>query len=298
MLSGTLTSETWSQIWPILNTSTYTPFDEKTFRKFAEKYVNIRQKWVNGFLQPDYTDAKIDLILEKMGHLLVMKSQKDAGFQQEIKEYPLYIPTPQIIKDFAIMIIKDKVIEIKSKGILITAETASSEKSKLLQIASGTVIDNDLNRIIISDYKAKFIKEYFAGKKLMILYNFRAEKTIIERNFKITENHKIFNESNDLVLCKQITSGSEGIDAGTADAAVFFNVHYSGRAYTQVRQRINFKTRETEAAVYFCLSEIGIEKDVWDIVKTKSDYTNVEYTKYKFEKLSKLKNKTIELFGE
>jgi hypothetical protein len=46
MLSGTLTSETWSQIYPILNTSSYTPFEETSFRKFAEKYVNIKSKYI------------------------------------------------------------------------------------------------------------------------------------------------------------------------------------------------------------------------------------------------------------
>ena len=170
--SGTFTPETLSQIWNICQVSDFTPFEEKTFILFASKYINVYTKPINGYNIPQYDKPIIDKIYEKINPLLVEYTQSDAGFKQQIIEEIEIIPTPQGIKDLAFMAMKKNMIYFKKDNqfVEINIDNAAVEQSKLQQLCSGTILDNDSNGFILSDFKAKHIKEKYANEKKIIFY--------------------------------------------------------------------------------------------------------------------------------
>ena len=122
LMSGTPNPESYSQLyhqfWVAGNKS---PFAEyKTFYKWAQIYVTIREKRYNGVKIIDYAKANKELIQPVLDELFISISQKEADFNQEVKEE---------IKDFNIVDENDL-------------------KQKVLSVFKDKISQNVLNEII------------------------------------------------------------------------------------------------------------------------------------------------------
>jgi len=276
-VSATPTPESYSQIYHQLFISSYTPFKEPTFYKWAANYVNIKQREINGFKVNDYSDANIKKIQQVIGERMLSFTQQEAGFKTFVDEHILTVPMKPSTYALIEKLKKDKVIESKNGNGVILADTKVKELSKVHQLCSGTIKNEDGDYIIIDESKAKFIADYFKGRKVAIFYKFHAEYLILKKYFDLADNPKEFNESPDKTFAAQFVSGREGTNLSSAEALIFFNIDFSALSYLQAKARLQTKERDTGAPLYWIFSDKGIEKKVYKTVKNKEDYTTKHY---------------------
>src|SRR5690625_7323602 len=106
-------------------------------------------------------------------------------------------------------------------------ETPAKLLGKLHQIYNGTVMVEDdfgeTKAIILSDYKARLIKDRFQGSKIAIMYYFRKESEMLKELFgdEITEDLEEFNNTDKNIALQQRTT--EGVNIGKVDNLVFLN---------------------------------------------------------------------------
>lgn len=274
LLSGTPSAESYSQFFHQFFISVNTPFKNcKNFYAFAKKYVNVTEKRIGTHIVKDYSDADVETIEGIIKPYSVTMTQADAGFTTVIKEHLIRIDTPQNLHNLAQKLIKDKAIE-GNKGFIM-GEMPAKLQSKVHQIYNGSVIletiQGDSVSHVFTTFKADFIKDYFKGKKLAIMYYYQAELEILKEVFggDITTDLVDFNNSSKCIAVQQ--SSTEGMNISKADCLVYYNMGFSGKNYIQSRDRLTVKERPKND-VYFILETPGINENILKKVRAKKDF--------------------------
>ncbi len=282
LMSGTPTPESYSQIYHQVYAIPKNPFSRyQNFYKFANDWVKVRQKKINGNLINDYSNG-LKTITRAMSKHTINYSQKEAGFSVDTREHILRVRMEDKTYDLAKRLNKDLVVEGKDEVIL--ADTPVKLMMKLHQIYSGTIKFESGNSMTLDMSKANFIRERFRGKKIGIFYKFKEELKAIKQAYgeDVTTELSEF-EQTDKSIALQIVSGREGISLRQADALVYYNIDFSATSYWQSRDRMTTKDR-LESDVYWIFSEGGIEDDIYKAVSKKKTYT-VNYFKKEFVNL-------------
>ena len=270
-LSGTPHPESYSQIYHQFWISNYSPLKSWTnFYKFAQVFVNIKQKHFGYAKINDYSDCNYDKIKPIIDKYFVTYTQKDAGFNTEVKENILRVRLKDYTYDLIKRLDKDKVVQGKNEVLL--CDTALKLMSKTHQLFSGTVKFESGNTMTIDDSKALFIKDRFK-EKIAIFYKFKAEYDCLKEIYKdeLTDNLEEFNSTNKSIAL-QIVSGREGISLSNAKYLVYYNIDFSALSYWQSRDRLTTMDRLTND-IYWIFSEGGIEDKIYKAVSNKKDYT-------------------------
>jgi SNF2 family DNA or RNA helicase len=282
LMSGTPAVESYSQLYHQFWISDYSPFKQyTTFYKWANTFVNKKEMKLPTHTVVDYSGAKVNEINKIIKPYFVKMTQQDAGFETKVKEHYLEVKTPDAIDKLAKQLLNDKAIEGETGFIL--GDTPAKLQSKVHQIYNGSCIietaSGDTFTKVFSDYKAKYIKDYFKGKKIAIMYFYQAELKILSQVFgseKLTTDLQTFNDTN-VNLAIQQTS-TEGINLSKADCLVYFNLGFSGKNYLQSRDRLTIKDRPTNDVYYVCESG-GFTKRILKAVKDKKDYNSKLFIK-------------------
>lgn len=275
LMSGTPTPESFSQIYHQLWISHNSPFREyPTFYRWARKYVNIYERYINGRNMRFYDRAKRDEINEKIQHLEISYTQTEAGFQSMVEEKIVWLDMPGNVQQFFHMMDKHQVII--DEGLAVPASNAADVLNKLSQV-SGCTLLVDGEGMVLSDHKAKEIRKRFQGK-FAIFYKYRTELEVLKSVFTShTESPEEFNDSDIEVFLGQVQSVREGVNLRSADAIVFYNIDFSATSYEQARARLQYKDRKDPAMIYWMFYKQGIEKYVYDAVKKKKNFTSFYY---------------------
>ena len=284
-LSGTPTPESFSQIYYQLWVCDRSPFAEyPNFYKWVKAgYVKVKQKKVNGYNLNDYSEANKTMIDGKVDHLFFRYTQESAGFSCDIIERDLQCAMLPRTETALRMLKKRRVLEIEGKTIL--GDTPAKLMSKMHQLSGGTVIAEDGTHIIYDRSKAYFLRDQFRGRKIAIFYSFQSEFDLLREVFpNFVESPEQFQESNDKVFISQIRKAREGVRLDSADAIIFYSMEFSFLSYEQGRNRIVSKERKEPARVYFLTSDCGIESDILEAVRGKSDFTYSWYMKHNKKK--------------
>lgn len=270
-LSGTPTPESYSQMYHQVYGIRNNPFNKySNFYRFADDYVNKKQKKINGIMINDYSHG-YETIIDAMVPYTIQWSQRDSGFvvqtTEEILKVQLEDKTLNLIKKLQ----KDLVVEGKEEIIL--ADTPVKLMSKLHQLYSGTVKFESGNSMVLDLSKAKFIKERFKYEKIGIFYKFKEELNALQQVFgdNLTTELSVFEDTNKSIAL-QIVSGREGISLKKADCLVYYNIDFSATSYWQSRDRMTTKDR-LENKIYWVFSNGGIEHLIYRAVSKKKDYT-------------------------
>lgn len=274
LLSGTPSPESYSQLFHQFWVTKNGPWSMyKNFYEWARVYVNVVKKFVgSGQLINTYNQTK-PIVLQEFNSYKVSMTQKDAKFNGEIIEVVHNIELPEICKEYISSLKKKKI-----SGTLV-ADSGSRLMSFIHQISSGTVINNDGFSVYLSDFKAKYIKDKFKGKKLAIFYCYVAEGNLLKTMFNTTTDPVEFKNNDKLTFISQVSSGREGINLSIADEIIFFNISYSAVSYWQARARSQ-SIDGGDRKVHWLFSKDGIESKIYDLIKTKK----VSYTLSHFRK--------------
>lgn len=278
LLSGSPAIESYSQWFHQFWISKYSPFKEyRSFYKWATDFVFKQKKRIGTHEVTDYSkcdEVKIDKILNP--YKVIMKKQKDKF--KSIDKHIINLKLPDNLFKLSDRLMSDRAIEGKTGFIL--GDTPAKLQSKVHQIHNGSVIIEDemgsTTPIILSDYKAKYIKEKFKNKKISIVFYYRSEREILLNTFKdeITEDLDEFNNSDKNFLIQAKTT--EGMNLSASDCLVFYNFGFSGKDYQQSIDRLTIRGRETND-VYFILS--GINHKIFKQVEQKKDYNSRSFIK-------------------
>lgn len=271
LLSGTPTPESYSQMYHQVYRIPGNPFSEfSSFYRFADKYVKVKQRKINGLLMNDYTNG-LETILEMMKPYTINYTQKEAGFMAETTEEILEVELKPSTYKLINMLKRDLVVEGKTETIL--GDTPVKLMMKMHQLYSGTIKFESGNSMIVDKSKAEFIKEHFAGCKIGIFYKFKEELNALQDVFgdSLTTELSVF-EDTDKNIALQIVSGREGISLRDAEYLVYYNIDFSATSYWQSKDRMTTKDRLNNH-VYWIFSKGGIEKDIYKAVVKKKDYT-------------------------
>lgn len=270
-LSGTPHPESYSQIYHQFWISNYSPFKAWTnFYKFAQVFVNIKQKHFGYAKINDYSDCKYDKIKPIIDNYFVTYTQQQAGFTSEVKENILRVKMSDYTYSLIKRLEKDKLIQGKEE--LLLGDTAVKLMSKTHQLYSGTVKFESGKTMTIDNSKAVFIKDKFKDK-IAIFYKFQAEYDTLKEVYKdeLTNDLEDFNNSNKSIAL-QIVSGREGISLSNAKYLVYYNIDFSALSYWQSRDRLTTMDRLTNE-VFWIFSENGIEDKIYKSVVNKKNYT-------------------------
>lgn len=272
-LSGTPSPESFSQLYHQFWVSSFSPWkDYPNFYKWARRYVMVQEKFRNGFLVRDYSNARKELIDEDVKGLFIDYSQEEAGFESNINEHFLTVPMKFWTDVYIDTLKRDKVLSIDGHDIL--GDTPAKLMSKLHQLSSGTVIDEVGNHLTTDTSKAEYIRDMFRGKKIAVFYVYQSEADLLHESFPDwTDSPEEFQTSEDRTFICQVRRAREGVRLDTADALIFFNLEYSYLSYEQGRNRLVSKERKAPAEVYFLLSDCGIESYIVEAVRSKTDFT-------------------------
>jgi hypothetical protein len=271
LMSGTPTPESYSQMYHQVYAIRKSPFFQfPNFYRFCDKYVNIKQKMINGRLMNDYSHG-VETIIDEMKPYTINYTQAEAGFKSKVKEEILYVPMKDSTYNMIKRLKRDLVIEGKDETIL--ADTPVKLMMKVHQLCSGTVKFESGNSMVLDTTKAEFIKQKFQGSKIGIFYKFKEEYNALKQVFgdDLTSELSVF-EDTDKNIALQIVSGREGISLRDADFLVYYNIDFSATSYWQSKDRMTTKDR-LENQVYWVFSEGGIEQDIYKAVSDKKDYT-------------------------
>ena len=282
-LSGTPAIESGSQWFHSFWTSKLSPFNGfKNFYDWSRTYTEPFTKHFGALQVKDYSKSKDIEILNVIEPYLVRFTQKDAGFTSEITEEVIYYPIDAKIKQMVKRLMTNLVLEGKEDTIL--GDTAAKLMSKVHQSENGTIIFESGNSMILDTSKAEYIKKYFEGKKIAMFYYFKKEWDLLKQVFgeNLTDNIEEFNTTDKHIALQQI-SGSEGISLKEADVLVYYNSGYSGRQYTQGRDRLTTINRSANH-VYFFFDKDGLNAKIYKALKSKKRY-NEKLFKKNYERI-------------
>jgi hypothetical protein len=288
-LSGSPTPESYSQVfhqlWILGEKS---PFLEVNFYKWAAVHCNITLKYTgHGYPVKDYKDCKYPMD----SLMFIPMTQEQAGFKNKLQEHFVDVKMSETTRHIIKTLKKDKIFQGANDVIL--ADTGAKEMQKIHQLGSGTcILDESHKAKIIDPSKAVFLKENFKDEKLAIFYKFKEELEMLKEYFDITQDQDEFNNT-DKHIALQFVSGREGAKLDQADCIIAFNIDFSATTYFQFRQRMVTIEREV-SDIYYLMSDCGIEKDIYDAVKKKKNYTLSHYKKTNKE--VETKNTQNELF--
>lgn len=271
LMSGTPTPESFSQMYHQVYGCKMNPFREyKNFYRFADDYVRVKQMKISGRMMNDYKTG-LPSILEVMKPYTISYSQKEAGFVVETTEHVINVRMEDKTLRLIERLKRDLVVEGSEEVLL--ADTPVKLMMKVHQLCSGTVKFESGASMVIDKTKAAFIHDNFSDQKIGIFYKFKAELKALKEVYKddLTTELDEF-DSTDKSIALQIVSGREGISLKQASCLVYYNIDFSATSYWQSRDRMTTKDR-LENDIYWIFSEGGIEKDIYQAVSKKKDYT-------------------------
>ena len=136
-LSGTPHPESYSQIFHQFYVSNYSPFTEKNFYRWADKYVNKKTLYVSYGEAIDYSNANKDLIYKVIANYMITFTQEQAGFTSKVNENVLRVKLKQSTYNLIDLLQNDLIIQGKQEIVL--ADTPTKLLTKLHQLYSGTI---------------------------------------------------------------------------------------------------------------------------------------------------------------
>ena len=273
-LSGTPAAESYSQMFHQFWVSGYTPFKEVNFYKWAKTYVNVKQKQLGYAIVNDYSDAKVEAIDKVIEPYILKFTQEESGFESKVNEHVIYYPT--LCRNLIERLEKDLIIEGKENVIL--ADTGAKLMQKVHQLESGTIKFECGKSMILNTRKAEFIRDYFEGKKLAILYYFVEEFELLKLVFpNHTTDLDEFNRTDKHYIGQQYSSAM-GVNLSKAHCLVFYNFGYSGTNFIQARDRMTVKERPVND-VYFVYGKGSLSEKIHKTVSQKKNFTLKMYVR-------------------
>lgn len=172
---------------------------------------------------------------------------------------------------------KDLVVSIKD--IDIDAVNAAVLSNKLLQMASGSIYDEDKNTIHIHDRKLDALEDLIEGangKPVLIAYWFKSDLKKIKERFnvrelKTSEDFKEWNQGKIPVAIIHPSSAGHGLNLQRGGSTlIWYSLTWSLELYEQTNARLYRQGQKETVVIHHILTKDTIDEDVMKALKYKN----------------------------
>ena len=171
---------------------------------------------------------------------------------------------------------KEMVMTIQEKEI--DAINAASLSNKLIQLANGSIYDDDKKFYEIHNKKLDKLEEIIEsanGKPVLVAYWFKADKERIEKRFKVREiktagDIKQWNKGMiDLALIHPASAG-HGLNLQSGGSTlVWFSLTWSLELYQQTNARLYRQGQKNTVVIHHLITKNTIDEDIMKSLKRK-----------------------------
>lgn len=172
---------------------------------------------------------------------------------------------------------KDLVVSIKDKDI--DAVNAAALSNKLLQMASGSVYDEDKNMIHIHDRKLDALEDLIEGangKPTLIAYWYKSDLKRIKDKFDVKElktskDFKEWNQGKIPVAIIHPASAGHGLNLQAGGSTlIWFSLTWSLELYEQTNARLYRQGQKETVVIHHILAKGTIDEDVMKALENKN----------------------------
>lgn len=172
---------------------------------------------------------------------------------------------------------KDLVVSIKDKDI--DAVNAAALSNKLLQMASGSVYDENKNMIHIHDRKLDALEDLIEGangKPVLIAYWYKSDLKRIKdrfdvRELKTSEDFRKWNNKEIKVALIHPASAGHGLNLQAGGSTlIWFSLTWSLELYEQTNARVYRQGQKETVVIYHILAKDTIDEDVIKALENKN----------------------------
>lgn len=252
-ISATPYAQGPQQLFHQFSLSAWSPWKKFiNFYKWFNTYGKPYTKEISGINIPQYDRCHVDKILDDVKHLFITKTRLELGFEQEPEDVVHYIELSDKTKEVYNELMQHDLVKLDC-GMLV-ADTVSKLRTSLHQLEGGTIKIEDQYNVLDNREKADFILDKFGdSSSLVIMYNYKAEKTKLEAIFKRAK-------------LLQATSFAEGVDLHEYDDLVIYSQDFSTARHTQRRARQANKLRKLPIRVHYLLVRKAISDQCYKTV--------------------------------
>lgn len=199
-----------------------------------------------------------------------------------------HLKLPELIMNEVEVVLEDKEAEryedFKKEMVMMIGEeeidavNAASLSNKLLQLANGSVYDEDKNYHIVHDKKMEALEqliEEYNGKPVLIAYWFKADKERIEQRFKVREIQSAadiedWNKGEILVGLIHPASAGHGLNLQQGGCTlIWFGLTWSLELYQQTNARLYRQGQNQTVVIHHIITKNTIDEDVMKALKRK-----------------------------
>ena len=172
---------------------------------------------------------------------------------------------------------KDLVVSIKDKDI--DAVNAAALSNKLLQMASGSVYDENKNMIHIHDRKLEALEDLIEGangKPVLIAYWYKSDLKRIKEKFdvkelKTSEDFRKWNNKEIKVALIHPASAGHGLNLQAGGSTlIWFSLTWSLELYEQTNARVYRQGQKETVVIHHILAKGTIDEDVMKALENKN----------------------------
>ena len=246
------------------------------YRWFTDFGIPYTKRVAGGREVQAYDRVKEKKILKAVRNLMVTCTRKDAGFTQHTSEIKMIEikPKKKTLKVYA-TIAKDNYIEIDGQEI--TADSAVKVMSKLQQVTSGFMYDDEGMPVYVGQEKYEWLAANIdPSQKTAIYAKYTFELELMKELFPDHLTYPTFKDATKGVFIAQVKTGAKGIDLHTADRHIFVSLDFSGETFSQGINRMHNKKR-VKPVVAEILHMGLIDKDIAATVSDKRDFNTALY---------------------
>lgn len=199
-----------------------------------------------------------------------------------------HLNLPKLIMNEVEVVLEDKEVEryedFKKEMVMtigeeeIDAVNAASLSNKLLQLANGSIYDEDKNYHIVHDKKMEALEQLIEeanGKPVLIGYRFKADKERIEQRFKVREIQSAsdiedWNKGEILVGLIHPASAGHGLNLQQGGCTlIWFGLTWSLELYQQTNARLYRQGQNQTVVIHHIITKNTIDEDVMKALKRK-----------------------------
>ena len=176
---------------------------------------------------------------------------------------------------------KEMIVEVKDKEI--DAINAASLSNKLLQMASGSVYDEQKESVWLHDLKLDALEDLVEaanGKPLLVVYWFKHDLTRITQRFdvKVLKTQQDFQDWNKRIIPVGLihpASAGHGLNLQSGGSTlVWFSLTWSLELYQQTNARLYRQGQKESVVVHHIITEDTIDEDVMKALRLKDESQN------------------------
>lgn len=251
--SATPHAQGYQQLYHQFQMTKYSPWASyqnfyRWFKVYGTMYtITVQSREINM-----YDKCDEERILACCQHLFISYTRKELGFEQEPEDRLHYVELADVTKQVYNTLLDDNIIMLEAGELV--CDTSSKLRFALHMLEGGVAKIGKADIVLRNTEKVEYIKKVFGDHaKLVIMYNYKAEKIKLESHFKKAR-------------LLQATSYAEGVDLHTYDDLVIYSQDFSTARHTQRRARQANMKRKDPIHVHYILVKKAISEQVYKTV--------------------------------